>query len=70
MGEGKEISPRQWLTNGVAGEHKQIVFYWNGITDRNVRAAPGIYRVITYMKYHDGRETVEKEHIGNIGIGK
>jgi hypothetical protein len=60
------LVPDEWYSGGVAGERRQLVFYWNGITDKNMKAAPGIYRVILTLDF--GRE--KRKYKGNLGIGR
>jgi hypothetical protein len=60
------IVPADWYQDGVAGETRQLVFYWNGISDNNQKAAPGIYRVAVLIDM-DGKK---QKFIGNLGIGR
>ncbi len=56
------ISNRRW----IPGTTEQLVFYWNGITDQDRAAAPGIYRTIMYLEI-DGEQLKLST---NLGIGR
>ena len=60
------IIPAAWLAGRQGGEVKQLVFYWNGITNDKRKAAPGIYRVFIYLD----TKTSQKKYTGNVGIGR
>ncbi|MBD3390892.1 MAG: hypothetical protein GF418_02510 [Chitinivibrionales bacterium] len=60
------VLPGEWLTERVGGEWRQLVFYWNGITNDNRKASPGIYRVIIFV---DTQEQ-QLKFLGNVGIGR
>lgn len=48
------------------GETHQLLFYWNGITDANRAAAPGVYRVMLYLNF--GGDV--RKFRGNLGIAR
>jgi hypothetical protein len=62
----EDIIPPEWRENCVPGREMELNFYWNGITDRNTRAAPGIYKVMVSIRYQ-GQEQVFRT---NVGIGR
>ncbi len=53
-------------TDWVTGTSQQLTVYWNGITDENRAAAPGIYRVIMMIEVDDEQVKIH----GNLGIGR
>jgi hypothetical protein len=55
-----------WANSWVPGSMRKLVFYWNGITDRDTRAAPGIYRAIVNLEF-DGKQ---ERYVTNVGIGR
>lgn len=61
-----DMVPASWHSDWTAGTGRQLVFYWNGITDKGVRAAPGIYRTVLLVKW--GGE--QRKFIGNVGVGR
>jgi fibro-slime domain-containing protein len=61
------IIPQVWRENWVGGETKQLVFYWNGITKQDLKAAPGIYRAVVYIKSNISDES---KYTGNVGVGR
>ncbi|MBD3391514.1 MAG: fibro-slime domain-containing protein [Chitinivibrionales bacterium] len=67
MRNDNDIIPQKWRNEGWdPGEQRQLVFYWNGITNDNRKAAPGIYRAIIYLD----TQTKQQKFIGNVGIGR
>lgn len=38
----------------------QIVFYWDGISDRGMPAAPGIYKTVVYIGFDDDARKLER----------
>jgi hypothetical protein len=60
------LIPESWHSDWVQGSNRQLVFYWNGITDRDMRAAPGIYRTVIMVKWGNQH----RKYVGNIGIGR
>jgi hypothetical protein len=60
------VIPAQWQADRTGGEVRQLVFYWNGITSENRKAAPGIYRAILYIS----TDTKQQKFLGNIGIAR
>jgi hypothetical protein len=60
------VIPDQWQAGRKGGEIRQLVFYWNGITSENRKAAPGIYRAILFIS----TDTKQQKFLGNIGIGR
>ncbi len=63
-----DIIPEKWREppGWIPGEQKQLVFYWNGITSDNRKAAPGIYRAIVYID----TKTRQQRFVGNVGVGR
>lgn len=55
-----------WDSDWVAGTNRELVFYWNGITDRETRSAPGIYKMVVYIEYAGQRQQYRK----NVGIAR
>jgi hypothetical protein len=61
----RDLVPPSWhATNWVPGEMRQLIFYWNGISDQDFKAAPGIYRIVVFLKYG----TQSSKYVGNMGI--
>jgi hypothetical protein len=60
------VIPPEWEQQQQGDEDRQLVFYWNGISNDNRAAAPGIYRVIVFLD----TPTEQQKFIGNIGIGR
>jgi hypothetical protein len=58
--------PQDWRDNWLGGTSRDLNFYWNGITDRDTRAAPGIYRMIVYLHFVGGERKFSK----NVGIAR
>ncbi|MFP4415674.1 MAG: hypothetical protein ACLFSB_00230 [Chitinispirillaceae bacterium] len=65
-GAGDQVVEAISNQNWIPGTTRQLVFYWNGITDQNRAAAPGPYRVIVHLKI-DGEEMRLST---NMGIGR
>ena len=63
----QNLTPQDWYSsNKAAGDKEQLVLYWNGITDYDKKASPGIYRAIAILKINGE----VRKHVGNIGIGR
>jgi fibro-slime domain-containing protein len=62
----RDLIPANWRTDWVPGSTRQLIFYWNGITDSDLKAAAGVYRVVVYLKY----KTQSNKFTGNLGIGR
>jgi hypothetical protein len=56
------------LDNAETGTIKQAAFYWNGITDKNRKAAPGIYKAVVVVENPKGSRI--PPYRSNIGIGR
>jgi hypothetical protein len=61
------IVPNDWLEDGIGGSTRQLVLYWNGMTDRRTKAAPGLYRSILFVKVSGLEGT---KYTGNLGIAR
>jgi|GEM_PF-3947235 len=61
-----DVIPEQWRNEPWNNENRQLVFYWNGITNDNRKAAPGIYRTIIYID----TESRQQKFLGNVGIAR
>jgi hypothetical protein len=53
-----DLIPAEWSATAVPGETRQLVFYWNGVTDGGVPALPGIYRAILELLFYSNNETI------------
>jgi fibro-slime domain-containing protein len=61
----RDMIPAAWRNDEwVSGETRHFAFYWNGITDKGAKAAPGVYRVVVFLKY--GNQTTK--YTGELGI--
>jgi hypothetical protein len=60
------VIPYEWVTQSSGGDIRQLVFYWNGITNDMRKAAPGIYRIVIYLDL----KNEQKKYRGNVGIGR
>ena len=63
---GDDVIPAEWRNDPWNNENRQLVFYWNGITNDNRKASPGIYRVVIYLD----SESRQEKFLGNVGIGR
>jgi hypothetical protein len=61
-----DVIPPEWHDDPWNNENRQLVFYWNGITNDRRKASPGIYRVIVYLDIASRQE----RFLGNIGIAR
>jgi hypothetical protein len=63
-----DLIPSWWRSSDewITGETRDLVFYWNGVNDRNTKAAPGIYRVIVFLKCG----VLTSKFTGNVGISR
>jgi fibro-slime domain-containing protein len=57
------VVPEEWKKDWQSGTRKRFVFYWNGITDRNIKAAPGIYKMVVYL-YYEGQQVRYESNVG------
>ncbi len=64
--ENDNVLPEKWRTSEFDSSRVKLVFYWNGMTDQNMKAAPGLYRVIVFLD--TGRE--KSKYRGNVGISR
>jgi hypothetical protein len=60
------LMAQEWESNWVAGETRKLAFYWNGITDRELKAAPGMYRLMLVLSF-DG---IQRKYTGTLGVGR
>ncbi len=62
------LIPSEWrnLSLKEEGEGRQLVFYWNGMTESRKKAAPGLYRVALFIDF-DG---TQRKYTGNVGISR
>jgi len=45
-----------------------VDIYWNGLNQRGMMVAPGVYRSVIYLEYEDSRDGSNKRLINKIGI--
>ncbi len=60
------VIPSQWMTDGVGGESRQLVFYWNGTKNDGTKASPGIYVATTTLIDAANQDTIS--YTGSIMI--
>jgi hypothetical protein len=67
---GNVIPPdkQQLLANDI--EKITLNFYWHGITDRGMRAAPGVYQVNVYIKVVNGKLKELLKYSETIAVGR
>jgi hypothetical protein len=61
-----DVIPEKWNDDPWNNENRQLVFYWNGISNDNRKSSPGIYRAIVYIDL----PTIQRKYVGNIGISR
>ncbi|MGD9200884.1 MAG: chitobiase/beta-hexosaminidase C-terminal domain-containing protein, partial [Chitinispirillia bacterium] len=61
------VIPSDWnLKDPNQNETRQLIFYWDGISDRGMMAAPGVYRAVVFIQF--GRNI--KKITGTVGVGR
>jgi hypothetical protein len=47
-----DVIPQEWhrVWDRLAGTNRALAFYWDGMTDRKMKSAPGVYRAILVLK--------------------
>jgi hypothetical protein len=61
------LIPRDW--RGGEGK-RQLVFYWDGVSDQGRKVAPGVYRATLYLEYHTSKGTSRKPYHSTIGVSR
>jgi hypothetical protein len=62
-----DLIPPSWHAN-ADGQTRELLFYWNGMTDRGMKSAPGVYRVLLTLKERTTKGSKSNLYKSEIGI--
>jgi hypothetical protein len=47
-----------------------LAFYWNGMTSKRMKAAPGIYKIVMHLKYKDDNTAYKTNLSKTVAVGR